>query len=101
MTAGLVVTVLYLITILLAAPYLRARDDRLSQLVQTEILLLLLTGQLISQQGAPDTGSLPDVLLSIVLLAMSLVILLLFASHVVLALRSYRTQQWKLALKSH
>src|SRR5258708_4213126 len=61
MTAGLVVTALYLITIQLAAPYLRARDDRLSQLVQTEIILLLLTGQLISQQGAPEAGSAVDV----------------------------------------
>lgn len=93
MTAGMIVTGLYLLTVLLAAPYLRSRDDRLSQLVQTEILLLLLLGQVTATQGAPEAGSLADVLLSAVLLAMALAVLLLFLFHSVLAGREYYWRQ--------
>src|SRR4051794_36287414 len=95
MIAGMIATCAYAITIFLASPYLRSRDDRMSQFVQAEIKLLLLAVLVIQNEGSPDSGSLIDVLLSIVLLGVTFVVLVLFIDHALLrAKEAYRDTQW-------
>src|SRR3954470_19440341 len=96
MIAGMIVTLLYCITIFLASPYLRSRDDRMSQFVQSEIILLLLAGLVIQNEGSPESNSLIDVLFSIVLLGVTFAVLLVFIYHASLRLKeSYREAQWQ------
>jgi hypothetical protein len=75
----------YQLIVLTCAPYVRRRNDQLQQLVQSELLLLLSSANLLDQ--APETEAFLDLVLSIVLLAASFSVLALFVYFAVLHVR--------------
>jgi hypothetical protein len=55
----------YLTALLIVRPYIRQANDRFHLLIETELILLILSGYVIQQDGTPATGSTFDVLTSV------------------------------------
>src|SRR4051794_17376865 len=86
MQIALAVSACYTIAICLLAPFVRKPDDRMSLISQSAIYSLLLCGLLLYSDDSsfPESGSLVDVALSVVLIGLTLLVLLLFAHHLLL-----------------
>jgi len=86
---GLVVTSLYSLLILTTQPYIRSDDDRLHLLVQMLIYLVLIAGLTESEVGRVS-GSM-DTVLSIFLIAMTVILLIIFG---LLIVKYARSKYW-------
>jgi hypothetical protein len=88
---GLVLLGVYIITILLTDPYTRVRDETMQLTVQMELYLLLLAAHLLDNN--PESETLMDLVLSLVLLAVTLGAVLLFLYYAVLHVRQIYRQE--------
>lgn len=82
MPAGLVCCACHTLVIQLVQPYIRSRDDRMALLAQSEVMLILLAGHVLASTGSFAKGSLLDIGLSIVLIAVSVFVFALLFVHV-------------------
>jgi len=85
MPAGMVLVCLYLMTLLVWSPYLRKGDDRLAQIAQVEILMLLVAGHVFNQQVEPD--KLMNVVMTVILITIVMLIVALFLVQAYQAIR--------------
>lgn len=76
---ALVVSALYLLTLLMTMPYLRLFDNLFHMLSQAEIFLLILSMQCGGQVGTVESGSITDVLVSVVLIIIVVAVITAFA----------------------
>jgi len=75
---GMVVVILYMITLLVVNPYFRVDDDRLHLLAQTELFLLLCAGNVFYNLPVHAFNATDDVYLSIALIAITIFFFLCF-----------------------
>src|SRR5690349_18537471 len=78
----------YIVAILLLNPMMRHRDDQMLLLAEAEILLLLLSAFVVQTLGSVSLDYTSDVLLSLLLIALTLAVFAAFLRHLVMYLRS-------------
>jgi hypothetical protein len=94
MATGMLVCTIYTIICLLTRPFVRSADDRLHLWCQIELLLMLTMGWVMNSEGAPSPDSSTDVALSVVMIAATCVLIVVFAAHVFVHVRKfYRSAQ--------
>jgi len=76
---GFSVCFLYTISILLFAPYVRTFDDRLHLLTQNQLLMLLLLGITLNEEGQLIDNKTVDIALSVILFILLVLLFILFA----------------------
>ncbi len=85
---AMAVVILYMISLLLINPYQDPSDDRLHQIAQTEIYLVILAGYLFESFGTRKLDTLEDIGLSIVLLFVTFGFVVVFLVFAFVSLRS-------------
>jgi ABC-type multidrug transport system fused ATPase/permease subunit len=88
LSVGMVVAILYLIALLLFNPYADPSDDLMHQFVQVEIFMLILAGYMFEEFRDRVLTDLEDYGLSVILLAITFGIVILFVAFAVIALRA-------------
>lgn len=84
---GMVVASLYTCVLLYCKPYIRNEDDVLHLIVQTEIVILIMTGYVVSEQESTTYSESEDRAVGLALIAVCCFVLLLFFFLVVTAVR--------------
>ncbi len=95
---GMAVVAVYTVLMLLKKPYVRAQDDLMHLLAQVELFLLLLAGLLVQSTDGGVAEDV-DIGLSVVLIAATIAVLVVFLIHAVLYTRRYVYEQMRLRNK--
>src|SRR4051812_27989504 len=85
---GMSVTVVYLMGLCVADPYVRLIDDRFSLVVQIHLLLTLLMGSILREHRV-ESGSLEDVLASFVLFLVLFILCTVLALNMLVIVRKW------------
>jgi hypothetical protein len=92
---GMATVVIFLVTLLRMNPYLRVADDRLHQLAQTELYMLLLAGYIVSKQPRATLSASDDLSVSVVLVGVTVGFMLLFVWTGFVFLRRITSRWWQ------